>query len=959
MDPLEQYVNKQMKQSPQSEQESNQNADNDPLAHLGGQVVSTEELAKREEAKSYEKPSKMAAATAAGAARGLTFGLSDVLGAAIGQQEELRKLKEYQPGLSTVGEVGGAIAGVFGELPGALLAKGAEAATKAIASPLAKVATKEALEGAAYGIGTTVSDQALGSKQDLSENLIANVGMGALLGAGFGMGAHGVAEGAKGLSNQVKKVFKGEATAAEASVKANAQSKVKSAQSGLGLSENEQKIINELSVSPGTQEVEQTITGPTFKAPTSLQELEQFNIPEIQTQMTAQRRLGEIEQIVPDLQVKPLKYHYEMLENPAKMQELKLEFENLPSKDAQKIAIYNDSMVKEAEAKTADTIEALSNNPVQDIREAGNTFINKVKKTYEGNKKETAPLFEKMKSLPSLTPEETQELKLAIVNNTKAASLLKQDKETGMYYLKGNNSKTGLSDTEHKLISRVFQDLEGSPTFKEIQNSREFLRKSLDLVNPQATEEIGKVRSILLDQLESIGSNKVPELRDTFKKYAINERSVDNIEKIIGGQISNIDSIFLANPDKVMDKVLSNPNYKKIIEDYVGKEAFNNLAASYVKRGFENSIDNVKGFLPHKMRNFLDKNEVNLKSIIGEPAFNRLSALSDHGFLAKRFLDKVNPSGTAASLIKALEPMALTQKIVQQGPVGALKSELAQSVFNLQKQQQAINAFNEAMGAAEVAGKVKQKQSLQVLNKLKTFLTVIKKPIVGATTVAITGSNKDYDKRLDDIREIATNPKKYTEAITKNTKGLANIDPQLQEMISQTGFKAAQFLQSKAPKNPFENSMFKSPIKWKPSDAELSKFNRYVKAIDDPFSILDDMNENLLSPESVEAVQTIYPQIYADIQKKAVEQVGQYGQSLPFAKQLQLSLLLGQPVASAQNVSLVNRLQTGAQLQGQQEQAKEQGQAQARPKSKKLEGGFLANNQSQSENLIRSRGNNL
>ena len=169
---------------------------NDPLADMGGVAISESKALERKEAEEYQTGIRGALAFGAGAARGLTFGLSDVLLSGVGLAEETKKLQAYLPALSTVGEVAGGIGGAFLG-PGALVAKGAQAATKGITSAVGRVAAKEAVEGALYGVGQTISDQALGTPESIAESLIANVGIGALIGAPIGAAMHWVGSLAK------------------------------------------------------------------------------------------------------------------------------------------------------------------------------------------------------------------------------------------------------------------------------------------------------------------------------------------------------------------------------------------------------------------------------------------------------------------------------------------------------------------------------------------------------------------------------------------------------------------------------------------------------------------------------------------------------------------------------------------------------------------------------------------
>ena len=156
------------------------------------------------------------------AGRGLTFGLSDVAAEKFGDysEEELRKLEEYNPNISAVGEIGGAVLPAFftgGTSVGAqILAKGTlagQAARAGIATERAvagaiglgkatSVADKmlkggaslgaaAGIEGVLFGAGETISEELLGRTDRTAEQMLANIGSVGLLSGGIGaaMGA--------------------------------------------------------------------------------------------------------------------------------------------------------------------------------------------------------------------------------------------------------------------------------------------------------------------------------------------------------------------------------------------------------------------------------------------------------------------------------------------------------------------------------------------------------------------------------------------------------------------------------------------------------------------------------------------------------------------------------------------------------------------------------------------------
>ena len=245
----------------------------------------------------------------------------------------------------------------------------------------------------------------------------------------------------------------------------------------------------------------------------------------------------------------------------------------------------------------------------------------------------------------------------------------------------------------------MVDDLNKGMNFKEVQNTRDYLNKLIDPANPRATAEIGKTRGVLLDQLGQMADKAGPDVGKTFKAYAINEKARENVEKVIGGKIETLDSMYAANPDKVVQKVFSNPNYAQIMRDYVGPDKMNEMASAYIQSGLDKSMDSAKGFAPHTFKNWMKANSNFLQSNVPGPVVDRLNALADYGYYGKRFLDEVNPSGTAASLKEMIEPSGFMQKIEHKGIVGAVTSQAGAVVNAAVGQRSAIKGVNELLGA--------------------------------------------------------------------------------------------------------------------------------------------------------------------------------------------------------------------------------------------------------------------
>lgn len=489
-----------------------------------------------------------------------------------------------------------------------------------------------------------------------------------------------------------------------------------------------------------------------FRAPESLDELRKWKPSYDVGQMPGKKRLEEIVQTVPDIETKPMKYHFDMMDNPKSMKELKLRFENYPTAEAKKIAQYNKQIVDESTSKIKSTVSSYVGNDPRSLPDAGSEFIGAVKDKYHSEKDILGPIFEEIKQKsPTLNPQDSQDLIISLGENTKLGKVLAQDPDTGRLVLGKNTPRTGLSDQEHNVLKRVIDDLNDGMTFEEMQKTREFLRKAIDPANPAASAEIGKVRSIMLGQMENMAEKIDVNVGKTFKGYAINERALENIEKIIGGRVETFDAMYAANPEKVVQKVFSNPNYSKVVSEYVGPEKMREMVGSFIQNGIDKATDSARGFSPEKFKSWLKRNENFLNSNVPTETKDRLFALSDYGYYGKRFLDEVNPSGTAASLQAMIEPTEFLQRVKTKGLVGATVGEVTGKLNDVKKSIFAKSDLNKLLNPNEV----KQKSKLMSLDDAGKIAKVATLPKIALREEKQKGSEKWASNGFDKLQSFA------------------------------------------------------------------------------------------------------------------------------------------------------------------------------------------------------------
>lgn len=147
-----------------------------------------------------------------------------------------------------------------------------------------------------------------------------------------------------------------------------------------------------------------------------------------------------------------------------------------------------------------------------------------------------------------------------------------------------------------------------------------------------------------------------------------------------------------------------------------------------------------------------------------------------------------------------------------------------------------------------------------------------------------------FDARIERIKETLKDPE----------KAFASIPPELMAGAPSTSaalvnklMQANMFLLSKAPKDPNAGMVPALKPAWKPSAADVSRWFRYVEAIEQPARMLEKMSQGTFTLEHKEALEAVYPELYADIKARMYERLGQWNKPLPYGKKAMLSQFFG------------------------------------------------------------------
>lgn len=153
------------------------------------------------------------------------------------------------------------------------------------------------------------------------------------------------------------------------------------------------------------------------------------------------------------------------------------------------------------------------------------------------------------------------------------------------------------------------------------------------------------------------------------------------------------------------------------------------------------------------------------------------------------------------------------------------------------------------------------------------------------------------------------------------TEDLRDASPGVGDKVQAQVMRDAEFLMSKAPKDPGHlQTLGKS--KWRPDELAVRRWSRYVQAVIDPQSVIDGVADGTISPQAAEALRVLRPAMFQELQREIFEQQDQLRENTTFDQRLRLSVLSGVPVESAARsdyrMFIQQQYAERAQKQGQQ-----------------------------------------
>lgn len=775
---------------------------------------------------------------------------------------------------------------------------GAGAAIAPEASALAQKALSHGLgsaaEGAAYGLGQTIDDKALGDPEPIGENLLHNVGYGALFGGALGT---------------MLAPFAKEANVGREALEADGLAKQSVSPLGDAVSEMPTKdqegviegLKSERKDAPEIKQAAADIGAPVLPGMIS-------DSPTLQRVEGALRKRGDEIGIAADQQYQK---GYQIGSDTV---------EKTLASEAGSSADVGDQiregLADKFEKKTG-TFEA----PFKAVREITDPIVvapedaqgfagDMLKMAKKENLVPGTDEFNLVKNFADSTSQIESASQLAKLRTT----LGRVTKGKGDLAFVGGKVADILSQAEEKLVQQKLATMAEGPAKDKL----------IAVMNglPALKESYGAFKDEIDRYAKKLGLGKIAGGTDFVNKLMDEtKRSSEDIAKRL---FSKNDSGFLEWMQK------NAPEETQLLLERE-KARIQTVASKSGKFNPKTALTEIGNLSPE------------IKQMMFKP--EELGKLDSAERYLKSFPKDFNPSGTAAEVNLTHQFSSIASYgtalmgVATGNPVMALGGLAASPIG-----QKAISASMKKMiehlgpgssgkvGALAMLEKMNGKFTNQIASKSKdlfNFDTKTAAAIGGSILAGIVGKKDDeHDNISKQLTEYSNNPEKLINDLSAQTQPLHDYAPNVAMSLQKTAARQTAFLQSKLPQMPKTGPM--GP-KLNPSLSQKTVFANYVNTLDNPLHVFDKIKEGSMIPADLEALSNVMPKTLQQMQQSVysamVNHIDKNGvENIPNGLKVQLSLFLGQDMDSSmspQSIAANQAVLSGAAAQKDQQESQQ------------------------------------
>jgi hypothetical protein len=711
-----------------------------------------------------------------------------------------------------------------------------------------------AAEGAAYGLGQSIDDKALGDTDSIGENLLHNVGWSAVLGGGLGAIMSPFAK----ETSKAEKLFSEGASPMDAAIKEMPTEE----QTGVIESLRKEK--------PNAAEIRQAA--------------QDIGAPVLPVQVADSPHIQKLSEAL--------------------------------EKRSDEVGIAYDNELRSAYKHGSDAVEGNLNNVEGSTpAEAGKTIREDLSDVIDSKYKPFQEAFDKIDQATgpiSMAPEQAdgiaKEMEQIITekglpkNREKARfiqdfadSVREASSARELDQLRSEILKEGREDFKLKALSGPMADI--------LTQARE----KLGTVAIKAMPE-GEARIAAQQALDSI-----PVVKKAYGEFA---QEVGRHGKALGFGKSVTPGEFLSklsDEGRLSDEMIT----KKLMTK--NDTGFLKFLQENAPTSFQTLMDQEKSRilnLAHKTGQFnakaaireIDKMSPEFRALVFKP--EELRQIDSAGRYLKSFPKEYFTSNTAthANITEQFGGMTAAAGALMTGHPLIAAGAVAKHFFGNKLTSQAMKAAIDKLGpgaegkvgALSMLEKMNGKFINQVASKSKALFEFDKQTAAAAAgSVMAKVLIHDDDKHQatsKQLTEYANNPEKLIDDLSKHTAPVYQYAPNVAAGLQKSTARAVSFLSSKLPKPPQTGPL--GP-KLKPSQFQKNIFSNYMNTIENPLHSLDKMKEGTLVPQDIEALSSVYPKNFQQMQQSVyssmIDYVDKHGtDNIPKQTKAMISLFLGQ-----------------------------------------------------------------
>lgn len=154
-------------------------------------------------------------------------------------------------------------------------------------------------------------------------------------------------------------------------------------------------------------------------------------------------------------------------------------------------------------------------------------------------------------------------------------------------------------------------------------------------------------------------------------------------------------------------------------------------------------------------------------------------------------------------------------------------------------------------------------------------------------------------KSLGILDRAVTAAQANPEQLQSVSDDLGHYVPDHSAHLTMTSMRAVSYLASLRPKTQPDNPLDREV---QPSDVEIARYNRALAIVEQPLMVLKHVKDGTITPGDIETISTVYPSLYEDLKQKMLEQLMDMRAkkaTIDYKTQLGLTLFLGQPLESS------------------------------------------------------------